>query len=374
MKNRKVAYLSFDGIHDPIQDELIAAATSVIKSKWYILGENVKNFEDNFANYLGMPYAIGVNSGLDGLVIALRTLNIGPGDEVILASNTYIACLNAVQAVGAKIVLVEPSEETFNLDPSKIEDSITENTKVIMAVHLYGRICQMNDLVAIAKKHKLFIVEDNAQAQGAEFKGQKSGSFGHINSTSFYPGKNLGALGDAGIITTSDINMANMATSLRNYGSTKKYHNEHIGLNSRLDEIQAALLTVKLKYLVKWNKERLEIAQKYSNLLAGISGIQLPEIPDDGSHVCHIYAIRTKERDKLKGFLSTQGIETLIHYPVPPHLQKAYAFLDYKEGDFPIAEEMAATCLSLPIYPGLLDKEIRFICEQIKQFSVQILK
>lgn len=277
MSSRNIPYLSFDGIHDDIEDQLIQAATEVIQSKWYILGNKVKAFENQFSKYVNTSFAVGVNSGLDGLIIALKCLDIGQGDEVIVASNAYIACWNAIIAMGATVVPVEPCEESFNLDTALIEEKVNSKTKAIMAVHLFGNICDMKAIMSIAEKHKLYVIEDNAQAQGALLDSQFSASIGHINSTSFYPGKNLGALGDAGIITTNNEQLAQKAYSLRNYGSSKKYVNDYIGMNSRLDEIQAALLSVKLRHLQRWNQERIKLAEMYHFHLQEIQELILPK-------------------------------------------------------------------------------------------------
>lgn len=368
MKRKAIPYLSFDGIHDAIGSELKEAAAKVIDGKWYILGKEVENFEGQFAKYVKSEFGIGVNSGLDALIISLQCLGIGKGDEVIVASNAYIACWNSIYMVGADIVPVEPDSRTFNIDPQKIKDRITSRTKAIMAVHLFGQMCDMQQIMEIAAAHDLYVIEDNAQAQGALIDGGKSASWGHINATSFYPGKNLGALGDAGMITTNNANWAQKALALRNYGCYEKYMNSHIGMNSRLDEMQAAFLSVKLPHLELWNAERLSLAQMYGDRLKYIDDLHLPLIPHDGSHVCHIYCIRTSQRDELQAFLKQCNIQTLIHYPVPPHLQESFRHLKYKLGDFPIAEKMADQSLSLPIYPGLLEKEVEYISDCIEKY------
>jgi len=305
---------------------------------------------------------------LDAIIIALKTLNIGKGDSVIVPSNTYIATWLAVSYVGAEIIPVEPHPKTYNIDPTKIESAIQSNTKVIIPVHLYGQICEMDKIMAIAQKYNLFVIEDNAQAQGTYFKGKISGSWGHINATSFYPGKNLGALGDAGAITTNDEHLAQKAKTIRNYGSQKKYYNEVKGINSRLDELQAAFLKVKLKYLDEWNKERNQIAQWYYDYLKEIDEIILPTIHPDATSNYHLFVIRTPKRNELQEYLHQHQIGTLIHYPVPPHLQEAYKELGYKKGAFPIAEEIADTCLSLPMYPGLSKENVEYIAQTIKNF------
>jgi dTDP-4-amino-4,6-dideoxygalactose transaminase len=367
MKNQ-IPFLSFSQMHKDSKIGIYEAFENVYESNSFILGNQVKIFEDSYADFNKTKYCIGVGNGLDALIISLRTLEIGNGDEVIVPSNTFIATLLAVAAVGAKPILVEPSIKTYNIDPLLIEASITKKTKAIMPVHLYGQACEMDVIMSIAHKHNLFVIEDNAQAQGATFGGKPTGSFGNINGTSFYPGKNLGALGDAGAITTNDEVLFEKGKSLRNYGSQKKYFNEVKGYNSRLDELQASFLSVKLKHLNDWNKERNKIANQYSNLLNTNNNIIIPKVADGATSVYHLYVIRTKRRNELQSYLAEKGIGTVIHYPVPPHLQEAFTDLNLKKGDFPIAEEIAATCLSLPLYPGLTEEEISFICLSIGKF------
>ncbi|MBK9381603.1 MAG: DegT/DnrJ/EryC1/StrS family aminotransferase [Chitinophagaceae bacterium] len=337
-------------------------------SAWYILGDRLKEFEKEYAAFNKVASCIGVSNGLDALHIALKALGIGIGDEVIVPSNTYIATLLAVSYVGATPILVEPDIQTYNIDPKKIEAAITAKTKAIMPVHLYGQACRMDTIMAIAKKHGLFVIEDNAQAQGAAYKEKITGSWGHINGTSFYPGKNLGALGDAGAVTTNDEALAKKITALRNYGSEKKYYNEVIGFNMRLDECQAAFLSVKLKHLQEWTQQRKQIAAWYNEALKEINDLILPTVTNDATHVYHLYVIRTSRRDELQKYLQENGISTLIHYPVPPHLQKAYNHLGFKKGDFPIAEEIADTCLSLPLWIGMKLIDVEFVAETIHKY------
>lgn len=364
----KIPFLSLTHIHEESKAEILKAFEDVYENNSFILGDKVKNFEDAYAKFNKTNYCIGVGNGLDALTISLRALGIGPGDEVIVPSNTFIATLLAVAVVGANPVLVEPRPDTYNIDPTRIEAAITSKTKAIMPVHLYGQACEMDQITALAKKHGLFIIEDNAQAQGAVFNEKLTGSFGDINGTSFYPGKNLGALGDAGAITTNDASLYEIARSYRNYGSHKKYFNEVKGYNSRLDELQAAFLSVKLKRLNGWNKERNKIADQYTRSIKN-SAVILPKIAEGATSVYHLYVIRTKKRDELQAYLAEKGIGTVIHYPVPPHLQLAFKELGFRKGDFPIAEEIAETCLSLPLYPGLTEEEINFICTSINHFS-----
>jgi len=365
---KQIPFLSFTKMHEECKIGIYEAFEAVYASNYFILGDKVKHLEKSYADFNKTNYCIGVGNGLDALIISLRTLGIGFGDEVIVPSNTFIASLLAISAIGAKPVLVEPCINTYNINPALIEAAITSNTKAIMPVHLYGQACEMDPIMLIANKHQLFVVEDNAQAQGAIYKGRLTGSFGNINGTSFYPGKNLGALGDAGAITTNDIALYEKGKSLRNYGSKIKYFNEVKGYNSRLDEFQAAFLSVKLKHLNNWNTERNKIADQYNALLNNIDNLILPKIADGATSVYHLYVIRTQKRDELQNYLTDKGIGTVIHYPLPPHLQEAFSDLGYKKGDFPIAEEIAETCLSLPLYPGLTEEEIDFICLTIKSF------
>lgn len=364
-----IPFLSFKEINSVIKNEMLAAFEIFFDSGWYILGEQVKLFEQEYASYNKVNHVVGLSNGLDALHIALKTLDIGKGDEVIVPSNTYIATLLAVTYVGAIPVLVEPDIHTYNIDPTKIKEAITPKTKAIMPVHLYGQCCEMESISKIAKEHNLYIIEDNAQAQGATFNGKMAGSWGDINGTSFYPGKNLGALGDAGAVTTNDQELARKAAILRNYGSAKKYYNEVVGFNMRLDECQAAFLSVKLKYLDLWTVQRQEIAGWYNEALSNTKGIILPVTAAGATHVYHIYLIRTKRRDELQNYLTEKGIGTLIHYPVPAHLQNAYKNLGFKNGDFPIAEEIAQTCLSLPLWPGMTRDLVAYIAQAINDFE-----
>ncbi len=363
-----IPFLNFEPMHKLIRSEILQTFQDVFDANWFIMGDKLNQFEKAYALFNDTKCAIGVSNGLDALHLALLALNVTKGDEVIVPSNTYIATVLAVSYVGAKPVFVEPYPNTFNINPSNIEAAITHKTKVIMPVHLYGQACEMDAIMSIAKKYNLFVVEDNAQAHGATYKGMKTGSFGDANGTSFYPGKNLGALGDAGAVTTNDKGLATRIRSLRNYGSEKKYLNEEIGFNMRLDEIQAGFLSVKLKHLNDWTKQRIEIAKLYNELLNNVGDLKLPDVHDDATHVYHLYVIKTNYRNLLQNYLSENEIGTLIHYPIPPHLQKAYSNLGYKKGDFPIAEELANVSLSLPIWPGMTENEIKFICEKISNF------
>ncbi len=351
-----------------IKSELVNVFNSFIESQWYVLGENVIDFEKQYAEYCSTKHAIGVANGLDALIIALKSLGIKDGDEVIVPSNTYIATWLAVSSIGAKPIPVEPNIKTYNINPELIQSKISSKTKAIIPVHLYGQCCEMEEIMNIANSNSLKVIEDNAQAQGATYKGIITGSFGDINATSFYPGKNLGAFGDAGAITTNSELLMDSSKTIRNYGSKIKYYNELQGMNSRLDELQAAFLKLKLNHLNNWNSERVKIAQWYMNNLKGFDQIILPELAENASSVYHLFVIRTLKRDGLQKYLQSKGINTMIHYPVPPHLQKAYKVSEYSKGAFPIAEEIAQTCLSLPIYPGLVEEQIEFICDSIKSF------
>jgi dTDP-4-amino-4,6-dideoxygalactose transaminase len=362
-----IPFLNFEPIHNEIREEMCQAFTNVYDSHWYIMGNHLKTFEESYAIYNQTRFAVGISNGLDALYIALKTLGVGPGDEVIMPSNTFIATVMAVSFVGAIPVFVEPDPYTYLLDVNP-SFPLSSKTKAIIPVHLYGQICQMHKIMELAKNNNLFVIEDNAQAHGATYLGKKAGSFGHINATSFYPGKNLGALGDAGACTTDYVDFVEKIKSYRNYGSRQKYVHELEGHNMRLDELQAAFLSVKLNHLNKWTLQRQDIASLYNKFLEGVGDLVLPRIGQGASHVYHLYVIRTNYRDKLQEFLNKKGIGTLIHYPIPPHLQKAYRHLNYKKRDFPIAENLANTVLSLPIWPGLKEKDIIFISDAIREF------
>lgn len=363
-----IPFLNFFPAHFSIKGEMRDAFYRVYESSWFVLGKEVEQFENAYAVFNQVDYCVGLSNGLDALHLALKSLNIGVGDEVIVPSNTYVASALAVSYVGAKPVFVEPDLITYNLNPDLIEAAITSKTKVIMPVHLYGQSCEMEEIMQIAQKYNLYVVEDNAQSQGAKYNGKLAGSWGDVNATSFYPGKNLGALGDAGAVTTSSYIIANKIKTLRNYGSGKKYYNEVIGHNMRLDELQAAFLSVKLKYLKKWTLERQQISAWYNEALFGVGDLILPYTHPKATHVFHLFVIRTSKRDALQEHLNKNGIGTLIHYPVPPHLQKAYEHLGFKQGAFPITEMISESCLSLPIWPGMEKNHVDFIVNKIKQF------
>lgn len=347
--------------------ELRSAFERVYGRSWYIEGEEDASFEKDFADFCHVNYCVGTGNGLDALMLALKALNIKSGDEVIVPSNTFIATALAVTYTGATPILVEPDIRTFNIDPAKIEEKITTKTKAIIPVHLFGQPCDMTPILKIAHKYHLYVVEDCAQAHGATYKGQRIGTFGHVAGFSFYPGKNLGALGDAGAIVTNDEEIAKKVRALGNYGSDYKYHHIYQGNNSRLDEIQAAFLSAKLPYLDKMNEERRRIAQMY---LKGIHNkeIILPFVIPEVNPVWHVFAVRCKRRDELEEYLREKGIGTNKHYPTPIHLQECYADLGISQGRLPIAEEISATELSLPMFYGMTDKEINYVIESINLF------
>ena len=360
-----IPFLSFEGLHSSIKEELIETFKNVLNSNWFVMGNQLELFEKEYANWNNVNNCIGVSNGLDALTLSLKALEIGSGDEVIVPSNTYIATALAVSNVGATPVFVEPRIETANINPDLIEASITKRTKAIMPVHLYGQACEMEAIMNIANKFGLFVVEDNAQAHGATYKGKKTGSWGHINATSFYPGKNLGALGDGGAITTDSDELAKKVRVLRNYGSQEKYKNEVLGYNNRLDELQAAFLRVKLNKLDEWTEERNRIAAAYSNGLKDLPGIELFSLADGAYSAYHLMVVKTKNRVLLQSKLRELGIETLIHYPIPPHLQQCYGYLGYQRGDFPIAEYLASSVLSLPLFIGMSKDNISFITKTL---------
>lgn len=352
----KIPFLDLKAGYLELKDELDTASQRVLESGWYILGEEVESFEREFAEYCGARHCIGVGNGLEALHLILRGYGIGAGDEVIVPANTYIATWLAVSYAGASPVPVEPNPRTFNLAPENIKPAITERTKAILPVHLYGQPADMDEINEIARKYDLKVIEDAAQAQGARYKGKLTGALGDAAGFSFYPGKNLGAFGDAGAVTTDDDQLADQIRLLRNYGSRVKYHNETKGYNSRLDPLQAAFLRVKLKYLDEWNRRRARIAKNYLEQLSEISDLILPFVPDWTEPAWHLFVVRHRERDRLQNFLSDENIGTLIHYPLPPHLSEAYRD-EFPAAHFPVTEELAQTVLSLPIGPHLSAEE-----------------
>lgn len=363
-----IPFLDLKTINLRQRNEFHVALDKVLDSGWLILGQECKSFEAEFASYCGAKECVGVGNGMEALHLVLRAWNIGPGDEVIVPSNTYIATWLAVTFTGAIPVPVEPDTKTYNIDPQLIEKVITSRTKAIIAVHLYGQAADMSAINDIASKHGIKVLEDAAQAHGAEYKGRRVGTISDAAGFSFYPGKNLGALGDGGAIVTNDSVLANQLRALRNYGSNVKYHNEMLGFNSRLDELQAAFLRMKLPLLDSDNQQRSEIAKIYQNGLAGIDNLTLPEILDCNLSAWHLYVVLHPKRDELARYLADQGIATMIHYPIPPHLQPAYFDLGFKKGDFPISEKIHERILSLPMGPSMSIEEAKEIVVAIKSF------
>lgn len=348
------------------QKEFEDKAIEVLRSGWYVLGKEVGSFEEEFAAYTGAKYCVGLASGLDALWIAFRVLGIGKGDEVIVQGNTYIASVMGITINGATPVFVEP-DEYYNIDASKIEEKITDRTRAILAVHLYGQASNMGPVVALAKKYGLRLVEDCAQSHGACFNGKMTGTFGDIGCFSFYPSKNLGAFGDAGAIVTDDPGIAEDFRVFRNYGSEKRYYNKVVGANSRLDELQAGLLRVRLRHLEELTAEKRAICQTYNEQLQNPL-IRLPGVRDGSTTVWHQYVIRCEERDKLIEFLNEREIGTIIHYPIPPHLSEAYACLGMHEGQLPITERYAGEVLSIPLYNGMTKEEQQYVIGEINHF------
>ena len=363
-----VPFVSFKPMERELDKELRTAFDRVYENSWYIDGNEDKAFERSFAKFCESKYCVGVGNGLDALMLSLKALGIGIGDEVIVPANTYIATALAVTYVGATPVFVEPDIRTFNIDPAGIEKTITDKTKAIMPVHLYGQPCDMDSIMEIANKHNLYVVEDCAQAHGAKYKGKVVGSFGDAAGFSFYPGKNLGALGDAGAVVTANIEIADRVRALGNYGSDYKYHHIYKGSNSRLDELQAAFLSAKLAHLDRMNAERRRIAGIYMSEIHN-ENVILPTVPDYAKPVWHIFGIRSYRRDEIERYLNENGIGTNKHYPIPIHMQECYRDLGYKRGDFPVAEEISVTELSLPMYYGMTDEEVRYVVSVINLFA-----
>ncbi|MCK6567323.1 MAG: erythromycin biosynthesis sensory transduction protein eryC1 [Chloroflexi bacterium] len=365
---KPVPFLDLKSPYIELRDELDAAYRRVMESGWYVLGEEATAFEKEFAEHCGAKFCVGVGNGLEALHLILRAYGIGEGDEVIVPTNTYIATWLAVSYAGAKPVPVEPIEREYNIDPNRIEAAITPRTKAILPVHLYGLAADVDPILSLAERFNLKVVEDAAQAQGAQYKGRSAGNLCHAAGFSFYPGKNLGALGDAGAAMTNDEALADKARTLRNYGSKVKYYNEAKGYNSRLDEMQAAFLRVKLKRLDEWNARRARIASFYLEALSDVEDLTLPALPNWSSPVWHIFPVRHPRRDELQAHLKANGVDTLIHYPVPPHLSGAYADMGYSRGAFPIAEAIADSELSLPMGPHLGEGDAERVVEVIQSF------
>lgn len=362
-----IPFVSLNLMHKEIETEMLDTVKRVYEKGWFIQGEENKLFEEEFAQYCGAGYCVGCGSGLDALYLILKAMGIGDGDEVIIPSHTFIATALAVSYVGARPVFVEPEIQFYNINPLLIEEKITKNTKAIIAVHLYGQCANMNLICKIADRYGIKVIEDAAQAHGSTFNGKKAGTLGYAAAFSFYPGKNLGALGDGGAVVTDDKELADRIRIIANYGSDVKYRHVCQGNNSRLDELQASVLRIKLKNLERWNDNRRKIAKKY---LSGIKNdkVVLPEEYHKNKHVWHIFAIRCKEREKLEKYLKKNGIMTARHYPIPIHMQKAYNSLGARQGDFPLAELISETELSLPMYYGL-EENVDDIITVINQFS-----
>jgi dTDP-4-amino-4,6-dideoxygalactose transaminase len=363
----QIKYLDLQAQYQSIKPEISVAIQKVLDTSSYVLGPSVAEFESAFAEYCGSSHCVGVNNGTNALQLAIESLGIGRGDEVITAANTFIATAAAIAHSGATPVLVDIEAATRNIDPKQIEQAITPKTKAIMPVHLYGCMTDMEAISVIAKKHNLPVIEDCAQAHGARHKGKRAGSIGQLGGFSFYPGKNLGAYGEGGAVTTSDAALAKNIKMLRDHGSERKYYHDRLGYNARLEGIQGAVLGVKLKHLDKWNAERNRVARRYSERLQGLP-ILLPRVHPDFEQVFHLYVIESDSRNELQEFLSKSAVPTLIHYPVPIHLQPAFACLDYRGGAFPHTENSAQQALSLPIYPEMSNDQVDFVSDAIVRF------
>ena len=362
----KIPFNTLDKQFYLYQDEYEKKALEILRKGWYVLGPEVKAFEEEFASYLNIPYVVGVDNGLNAIVMAVRALGIKEGDEVIVQANTYIASVMGITMNGATPIFVEP-DEYYNIDVDKIEEKISEKTKAILVVHLYGQASNMDKILELCEKYNLKLIEDCAQAHGAKYKDKMIGTFG-IGCFSFYPSKNLGCFGDGGAISTNDKKLDRDFRVLRNYGSEKRYYNEVVGYNSRLDELQAGLLRVKLRHIFELEEEREKIAQRYLNEIKNPL-IQLPRIRENCSHVWHLFVIRVENREKFQKYLEENGIGSVIHYPIPPHLSEAYKYLRYKEGDFPITENYAKTVLSLPLYNGMTKEELDYVIDIINKYE-----
>jgi dTDP-4-amino-4,6-dideoxygalactose transaminase len=365
---QRIPFVDLVAQYRTIESEVRAALDEVLARQHFILGTSVDEFERAFAEFVGVGHAVGVGNGLDALRLALQALDIGADDEVILPANTYIATALAVSALGARPVLVDCDARTYNIDPGLIEAAITPRTRAIIPVHLAGQAADMSPILEVAGRHGLHVIEDAAQAQGTRYKGRACGSLGHAGCFSFYPGKNLGAFGDAGAVTTDDAALAARLRRLRNYGQIEKYVHVEQGINSRLDSVQAAVLGVKLRYLARWNAARAAHAEYYAELLTGVGDLVIRQPAPDSTHIYHLFIVETAQRDALRRHLTAAGIDTNIHYPIPIHLQQAYSGLGYRAGDFPVAERLAHDTLSLPMYPELTRGQIQRIAYELRSF------
>lgn len=362
-----IKFLDLYKINERLRKEINGKITQVLDSGWYLLGEETENFEQNFAKYCGVKHCIGVANGLESLNLIIRGYGFAQGDEIIVPANTYIASILAISENGCTPILVEPDINTYNINPDLIEKKITSKTKAIMVVHLYGQAVQMQKIWALAQKYNLKIIEDSAQAHGAKYQNKRVGSLGDASGFSFYPGKNLGCVGDGGCVTTNDDELAQKIKALRNYGSHKKYHNVFIGMNSRLDEIQAGILDIKLKFLDEDNQKRKEIAKYYRKNIKN-SSIILPNVYAEDAHVWHLFVVRTKQRDNFQKYLLDNEIQTIIHYPIPPHKQECYKL--WNNLSYPITEEIHKSVLSLPISPVMSNDEVKKVVEIINEYKV----
>ncbi|MBP6993638.1 DegT/DnrJ/EryC1/StrS family aminotransferase [Candidatus Woesebacteria bacterium] len=360
-----IPFLDFQRQYQSIKAEVDAAILDVIENQNFILGPRLLKFENELATYLGVKHVYGVNSGTDGLILALKALGIGKGDEVITPTQSFIATTLAITEVGAKPVFIDTDPDTFLIDTNKIEEAITKHTKAILPVHLYGCPVNMKHVMQLASAHGLYVIEDACQAHGATYNGEKVGNIGHVGVFSFYPGKNLGAYGDGGALVTNDSELADKVKQLRNYGQREKYHHETIGTNTRLDEIQAAVLSVKLKRLDEWNEKRGIVASWYNRHLSKSVKTQL--IPPDATSVYHVFPISVEDRNALQIHLKGKGVQSLIHYPVPIHLQQCYAYLGHNKGSYPVAEHIMSNIVSLPIYPEISEEEVQFVCGVVNE-------
>ena len=364
-----VPFLDLKQTYLEIEEEIDAAVKGVLNGGWYILGENVERFEQEFAAYCGSKYCVGVASGLDALQLLLKAHDIGPGDDVIVPANTYVATILAISNIGANPVLVDPDPLTYNIDPLKIEAALTRRTRAVLAVHLYGQTAAMRRIGTICRKNDIKLFEDAAQAHGASHHGSKAGALGDAAGFSFYPGKNLGAFGDGGAVTTNDNSVAEYVRTARNYGSKKKYYNSIKGINSRLDEIHAAVLRVKLKYLDAWNQRRTLVARRYLEALKPHGGeLVLPVVEADNIHAWHLFVVQTRRRDELSTYLHQRKIGTLIHYPVPAYRQAAYNELNHLKDNFPVSNTLSQNILSLPMGPHLTNEQADHVCDAINAF------
>jgi dTDP-4-amino-4,6-dideoxygalactose transaminase len=362
----KIAFLDLKRQYKLIKKEVDGSIKRVLDRQFFILGPELEEFEKIYAEYLGVKYVVGLNSGTDGLILALQAIGVGKGDEVITPVNSFIATTLAITQLGGKPVFIDIDKDTYQIDVNKIESLITKKTKAILPVDLYGAPCRIDAINKIAKKHNLYVIEDACQAHGAEVNGKKTGSLADIGVFSFYPGKNLGAYGDGGAISTDNKALFEKIRKLRNYGQKEKYHHKEIGINSRLDEMQAAVLKVKLKYLDAWNKNRIKLAKIYNQ---NLKTVKTQKLYDNAKSCYHIFSIESRDRDNLKSYLEKEGIQTLIHYPIPIHLQECYEYLGFKAGSFPVAEAVAKKILSIPMYNELTEKEVLYIASKINEFT-----